>query len=101
MVRRSWSVVTGVAALAAVACGSPGEQAAGDPGPSGPAAVNVSRLVAADAEPGQWLSHGRTYGEQRFSPLNRIQTDNVSQLGLAWFADLDSRRGQEATPLVA
>ncbi len=101
MVRRSWSVVAVMAAFAAAACGSPGEQAAAASAPRGPAAVSASRLVAADAEPGQWLSHGRTYGEQRFSPLNRINADNVSQLGLAWFADIDSRRGQEATPLVA
>jgi alcohol dehydrogenase (cytochrome c)/quinohemoprotein ethanol dehydrogenase len=65
-----------------------------------PAAVNAARLTAADAEPGQWMSHGRTYDEQRFSPLSRINKDNISQLGLAWFADLDTNRGQEATPIV-
>jgi len=67
---------------------------------STPAAVNASRLAAADAEPGQWMSHGRTYDEQRFSPLDKISTDNVKALGLAWFANLDTNRGQEATPLV-
>jgi len=67
----------------------------------GPAAVNTARLIAADAEPGEWMSHGRTYGEQRFSPLDQINTANVGKLGLSWFADLDSRRGQEATPIVA
>jgi quinohemoprotein ethanol dehydrogenase len=71
------------------------------PEPTGPAAVNGSRLLAADVEPGQWMSHGRTYNEQRFSPLDQINTGTVGKLGLAWFADLDSRRGQEATPLVA
>jgi quinohemoprotein ethanol dehydrogenase len=50
-------------------------------------------------EAAQWQSVGRTYDEQRFSPLQRINTDNVSRLGLAWFADFDSNRGQEATPL--
>ena len=67
---------------------------------STPAAVNASRLAAADAEPGQWMSHGRTYDEQRFSPLDKISRDNVKTLGLAWFANLDTNRGQEATPLV-
>ena len=67
---------------------------------STPAAVNAARLVAADSEPGQWMSHGRTYDEQRFSPLDRITKDNVRRLGLAWFADLDTNRGQEATPIV-
>lgn len=65
-----------------------------------PATVNADRLTAADAEPGQWMSHGRTYDEQRFSPLNQITTENVKDLGLSWFVDLDTYRGQEATPLV-
>ncbi len=30
----------------------------------------------------------------------RSTPDNVAQLGLAWFADFDTRRGQESTPLV-
>jgi alcohol dehydrogenase (cytochrome c)/quinohemoprotein ethanol dehydrogenase len=72
----------------------------GDRGPVEPAAVDRERLVAADEEPGQWMSHGRTYLEQRFSPLARITSDNVQGLGLAWFADLDTNRGQEATPLM-
>jgi len=65
-----------------------------------PAAVTGERLIAADTEPGQWMSHGRTYSEQRFSPLDQITTTNVGRLGLAWFADMDSRRGQESTPVV-
>jgi PQQ-dependent dehydrogenase (methanol/ethanol family) len=63
------------------------------------AAVDDQRLRAADESPGQWMSVGRTYDEQRFSPLTQINVDNVSKLGLAWFADIDSNRGQEATPL--
>jgi alcohol dehydrogenase (cytochrome c)/quinohemoprotein ethanol dehydrogenase len=46
------------------------------------------------------MSHGRAYDEQRYSPLDQIKTDNVKDLGLAWFADLDTNRGQEATPIV-
>ena len=46
------------------------------------------------------MTYGRTYGEQRFSPLNQINDQNVSQLGLAWYYNLDTNRGQEATPLV-
>jgi quinohemoprotein ethanol dehydrogenase len=50
---------------------------------------------------GQWTSHGRDYSEQRYSPLKQINTDNVSQLGLAWFGDLVERGGSyETTPLV-
>jgi quinohemoprotein ethanol dehydrogenase len=48
-----------------------------------------------------WLSHGRTYAEQRFSPLAQIDRDNVAQLGLAWYLDLPAKGTVEATPLVA
>ena len=86
-------------ALTAVGCSAPSrpEEALAA---TAPAVVTTARLTAADSEPGQWMSHGRTYGEQRFSPLDQIATDTVGKLGLAWFADLETRRGQEATPLV-
>ena len=62
--------------------------------------VDGERIANADAEPGNWLSYGRTYSEQRYSPLKRINDKNAQKLGLAWFADLDTNRAQEATPLV-
>jgi quinohemoprotein ethanol dehydrogenase len=64
--------------------------------------VNAQRIIAADKEPGNWLSHGRTYSEQRFSPLTKIGPSNIEQLGLAWSLDIKSRtaRGVEATPIV-
>src|SRR5687768_1193470 len=65
-----------------------------------PARVDATRIVQADQDPGNWLTHGRTYSEQRFSPLAKIDAGNVKQLGLAWFVDLDTHRGQEATPLI-
>jgi len=65
-----------------------------------PANVNGSRIVHADREAGNWMTYGRTYDEQRFSLLNQINDSNVPQLGLAWYFDLDTRRGQEATPVV-
>ena len=61
--------------------------------------VDAGRLTAADQDPTNWLTYGRTYSEQRFSPLARITADNADSLGLAWYADLDTSRGQEATPL--
>jgi quinohemoprotein ethanol dehydrogenase len=64
------------------------------------AAVTQQRMEQADKEPGQWMSHGRTWGEQRFSPLKQINDRNVKKLGLAWFADLNTWRGVTATPLV-
>ena len=62
--------------------------------------VDAVRIINADEEPQNWLSHGRTYGEQRFSPLTRINDQNVSGLGLAWYLNTGSDRGLEATPLV-
>ncbi len=67
-----------------------------------PANVDESRLMASSAaeNAGQWLSQGRDHYEQRFSPLTKIDDKNVSRLGLAWYGDYDTRRGQESTPLV-
>ncbi|MBS7458885.1 PQQ-dependent dehydrogenase, methanol/ethanol family [Coralloluteibacterium stylophorae] len=65
-----------------------------------PADVDGARIRNADAEPGNWMSHGRNYGETRFSPLKQITDENVDQLGLAWSYKLDFDRGVEATPLV-
>jgi quinohemoprotein ethanol dehydrogenase len=68
--------------------------------PAAPAQVDAARLVGADKDPGDWMTYGRNYNEQRFSPLNKINADNVKNLGLAWYYDLDTNRGQEATPIV-
>ncbi len=62
--------------------------------------LDAARVLAADAEPGNWLAHGRTYGEQRFSLLDAINTENVANLELAWYADTDTTRGLEASPIV-
>ncbi|ROZ71309.1 PQQ-dependent dehydrogenase, methanol/ethanol family [Ramlibacter sp. WS9] len=65
-----------------------------------PADVNGERIVNADKEPGNWMSHGRTYDEQRFSPLGKVHAGNVDKLGLAWTHKLDIDRGVEATAIV-
>ena len=74
------------------------------PAPRTPAAasakVSDAQIVHAENQPGNWLTYGRTYSEQRFSPLKQITDRNVGNLGLAWYFDLDTKRGQEATPLV-
>lgn len=67
---------------------------------AGPAQVDGPRIIAADREPGNWMSHGRTYDEQRYSPLNSVNADNIGQLGMAWTTKLDIDSGTEATPLV-
>jgi PQQ-dependent dehydrogenase (methanol/ethanol family) len=62
--------------------------------------VDTQRILAAEDEPGSWLTHGRTYEEQRFSPLTAIDRSSVDELGLAWTYELRTNRGAEATPIV-
>jgi len=65
-------------------------------------AADFSTVLAnADGNAEVWLSHGRTYSEQRYSPLKQVTPDNIDQLGLAWAFDLGVSRGIEATPIVA
>jgi len=63
-------------------------------------ALAAGRLENAEAEPNNWLSHGRTYSEQRYSPLAQINTANVKNLRLSWYYDFDDHIVVEATPLV-
>ncbi len=64
------------------------------------AAVTEARIAAADSEPGNWMAHGRTTDEQRFSPLDAINKTNVAQLGVAWEMETGTVRGLEASPIV-
>ena len=63
--------------------------------------LDDAALRAADADSAEWLSYGRTYSEQRHSPLRQIDERSVSRLGLAWSVDMGTLRGLEATPLVS
>jgi quinohemoprotein ethanol dehydrogenase len=94
------NVACGLALLSLV-CAA-GDTRAQQPAKPKFAAVDAARLLAANerANDGQWMSYGRDYAERRFSPLKRIDTLSVAKLGLAWFADFDTRRGQESTPIV-
>ncbi|MGQ0530744.1 MAG: PQQ-dependent dehydrogenase, methanol/ethanol family [Panacagrimonas sp.] len=89
-------------AAVAVACGPKptGDTAATQATNAVTANVDGARIIAADSEPGSWLSHGRTYDEQRYSPLKKVSTENVGKLGLAWQYRLDVDRATEATPIV-
>jgi alcohol dehydrogenase (cytochrome c)/quinohemoprotein ethanol dehydrogenase len=63
-------------------------------------AASAPASAATPVDGAQWPAVGRNSDEQRFSPLTQIDTGNVAKLNLAWFADFDTNRGQEATPLV-
>lgn len=82
--------VLALSALGLASC----EEMAGEGG------ITSEMLLAAGEDDANWITHGRTYDEQRFSPLDNINAENIGDLGLAWFADMDTARGQEATPLV-
>ena len=100
---RSRTLAVGIAigcALALAACQrSPQPPAAAPVKPA--AQVDAARLTNAAPDGANWMSTGRTYDEQRHSPLTKINADNAAQLGLAWHHDLDAvNRGQQATPIV-
>lgn len=67
---------------------------------AGAALADGARITNADKEPGNWMSYGRDYAEQRFSPLDQINLDTVAKLGLAWSYDFDEFEPIESTPLV-
>src|SRR3954454_1644419 len=63
--------------------------------PATAAEVTSERLVNADKEPQNWLMNHRTYDAQRFSPLARINKDNVKDLRLAYAVPLGGAAGNE------
>ena len=70
--------------------------------PAFAADVTPDRLLNADKEPQNWLMNHRTYDGQRFSPLARINRDNVKNLKFAYAVPLSGTNGREfieATPL--
>ena len=99
------SIIFVVALLLAASCykstpSAPGTGSNKQAAPTEIAQVDTNRIIKADSEPGNWMSHGRTYDEQRYSPLARIDTANVADLGLAWSYDLGTDRGVEATSIM-
>ena len=63
-------------------------------------AQSADELINDTATPGDVLTYGMGYGQQRFSQLDQINADNVGQLTPAWVYSLDDSRGQESHPLV-
>ena len=61
------ALVTSLGVLSAPAVGADSKSPA-------PAQVTAKRLALADRDPADWMTHGRTYSEQRYSPLDRINT---------------------------
>ena len=79
----------------------PAEAAAESPVPAAPGMTQVDDRSMADETAGEnWLAFGRTYSEQRFSPLEQVHAGNVAELGVDWYLDLPRSRGLVSTPLV-
>ena len=92
-----FTIFAAAALLPLAACNVSG---VGDKTASAPATTGVTDAMIASAPEGEWLSYGRDYNEQRFATLTQINDTTVKDLGLAWSADLETARGQEATPLM-
>jgi CheY-like chemotaxis protein len=118
MRRQALRIAALCAAGLVLACGDSSEQrgaaAPRSPNASGAAAggapqggvasesevVDDARLRGADADVGEWLTTGRTYSEQRYSPLDQINSDNVGRMHEVWSFETGLGRGHEATPIV-
>ena len=57
-------------------------------------------FLANETNEANWAGFGRTYSEQRFSPLAQINAQNVREIGIDWFLDLPKDRSLTGTPLV-
>jgi alcohol dehydrogenase (cytochrome c) len=65
------------------------------------ASVSSKDLLNAQDNAGEWLMYGRDYRNQRFSPLDQINRENVGQLRPVWaFSTGGKLDGLEATPLI-
>jgi alcohol dehydrogenase (cytochrome c) len=78
--------------------------AAPQPAPAGEqkaaAAVPYTRIRAAAAEPGNWLTYSGNYRGHRHSPLAGIDRSNVSRLEPVWVYQSREPGTIEATPIV-
>ena len=63
-------------------------------------AQSADELKNDDKTPGDILTYGMGYSQQRYSPLTHINRDNVKRLVPAWSYSMADNRGQQAQPLV-
>ncbi|MEX0958639.1 MAG: PQQ-binding-like beta-propeller repeat protein [Burkholderiales bacterium] len=69
--------------------------------PATAAGVTDERLLSAAGDADNWLTYGREYGNQRFSPLAQIDTGNVRKLTPKWVYRSGVASTFQATPIVA
>ena len=58
------------------------------------AAVIDNAALSNEADGRDWAAYGRTFSEQRFSPLTQINDRNVGELELAWEFKTGDRPGE-------
>jgi len=99
--------LTALLSLFAAGCSDSGQQgtkanstATSDTGTDAKGLITDERIINADAEPGNWLAHGRDFEEQRFSPLTQVDTTSVERLGLEFEVDLQTNGAMESTPIM-
>lgn len=63
--------------------------------------VTDTRLLAAQADRGNWLTYGRDYSNQRFSPLTQINTQTAKRLVPKWIYQSGVSSTFQASPIVA
>lgn len=63
--------------------------------------VTGARLLAAGSDSANWLTHGRDYANQRFSPLDGVNRDTVKKLVPKWIYQTGISATFQTTPLVA
>src|SRR4029079_1028409 len=60
-----------------------------------------ARLLQAHRDVSNWLTYGRDYGNQRFSPIAQINTTNVGRLAPRWVYQSGVASTFQTTPIVA
>lgn len=88
------------AATLLAGCNQSGRSSAPSAAPLSAGQIDTARLLAADAEPGNWLTSGRDFGKSHYSPLSSINRETVQRLGFAWDYATHTNRGLQATPVV-
>jgi alcohol dehydrogenase (cytochrome c) len=64
-------------------------------------AIDANRLLAAVNDADNWLSFGRDYTNQNFSPLKQINTTTVKRLVPKWIYQTGKKGSFQTQPLVA
>lgn len=60
---------------------------------------DIDGPAAREADGADWPLYGRTFSANHYSPLEQVNTQNVSQLKLAWYLDLDSAGSLYTSPV--